>query len=66
LNEVQLLDNIVTAEKQRELEKRILKLTREQEETLTDQTGIIPSISGEDAKQYLEEVMAEVKKDRPQ
>jgi hypothetical protein len=51
LNEVQLLDNIVTAEKQRELEKRILKLTREQEETLTDQTGIIPSISGEDAKQ---------------
>jgi hypothetical protein len=66
LNEVQLLDNIVTAEKQRELEKRILKLTREQEETLTDQTGIIPSISGEDAKQYLDEVMAEVKKDRPQ
>jgi len=62
LNEVQLLDNIVTAEKQKELEKRILKLTREQEETLTDQTGITPSISAEDAKQYLEEVMAEVKK----
>jgi hypothetical protein len=55
LNEVQLLDNIVTAEKQRELEKRILKLTREQEQTLTDQTGITPSISAEDAKQYLEE-----------
>jgi hypothetical protein len=62
LNEVQLLDNIVTAEKQKELEKRILKLTREQEETLTDQTGITTSISAEDAKQYLEEVMAEVKK----
>jgi hypothetical protein len=61
LKELQLLDNVATAEVEREIEKRILKVTREHEETLTDQTGIEPSLSVDDAKQYLEQVIAEVK-----
>ena len=46
---------------QQELEKRVTRLTNEKTETIIQQTGIPPSLSVEDAKQYLYEILEEVK-----
>jgi hypothetical protein len=62
LKEIALLDNVDTADVEREIRKRIVNWTKEQEETLTDQTGIEPSLSVYDAKQFLEEVISKVKR----
>jgi len=41
-----------------------LKVAKEQEDALREQTGIEPSLSEEDMKQYLEQVIEEIKKSR--
>lgn len=45
-----------------ELQRRVIKITKEQQEFLMQQTGVEPSLDEADAKQYLYEVMQEVKK----
>ena len=44
------------------VEKVITKVTKEQQERLSEQTGIGPSFSMEDARQYITEVVDEVRK----
>jgi hypothetical protein len=45
------------------IQDTVMKVAREQEVALKEQTGIEPSLTGEDMKQYLEQVV-EVKKSR--
>jgi hypothetical protein len=42
---------------QREIQERVVKLTKEQEELLKEQTGIEQRISEEEMKEYVKEVM---------
>jgi hypothetical protein len=49
---------------EQEIQERVLKVAKEQEDTLREQTGIEPSLSEEDMKQYLIQVIEEVKKSR--
>ena len=56
------LDVLGTPYVQREIERRVLKVIKEQQETLTEQTGVETSLSDKDIKQYLNEVLVEVKK----
>jgi hypothetical protein len=58
IKETKLLDSIGTAHMQQEIEKKVSKLT----ETLTEQTGIEPSLSTEEAKQHMRDVLEEAKK----
>jgi hypothetical protein len=58
IKETKLLDSIGTAHMQEEIEKKVMKLT----ETLTGETGIEPSLSTEEAKQHVRDVLDEVKK----
>jgi hypothetical protein len=60
--ESNLLDSIGTAQMEQQIEKTVLKITKEQEEVLSEQTGIEPSMSEDDVKDYLETVLLEVKK----
>jgi hypothetical protein len=62
---LELVDNIGTAQMEQEIEKRVLKVAREQQDVLTDQSGIECSLTEEDMKEYLEQVIEEVKKQRP-
>jgi hypothetical protein len=62
---LELVDNIGTAQMEQEIEKRVLKVAREQQDVLTDQSGIESSLTEEDMKEYLEQVIEEVKKQRP-
>jgi hypothetical protein len=50
------------AQMQQEIQKRVLKVTREQEEILREQTEVELSLSEDELKKYLEEVLQEVKK----
>ncbi len=49
---------------QREIEKRVLALTKQNQNRMTEESGIQPSFSEEDMKEYLQQVIEEVKKDR--
>ena len=64
--ESKLLDSIATAQMEQEIERRVLRVAIEQSEKMKEETGIETSLSQEDAKEYLEEVVNEIKtfKDR--
>jgi len=59
--ESKLLDSIGTAQMEQEIEKRVLSLTKQNKDRLAEETGIQSSLTEEDMKQYLEEVISEVK-----
>ena len=60
--ESNLLDSIGTAQMEQQIEKTVLKITKEQEEVLSEQIGVEPSMTEGDVKEYLETVLLEVKK----
>jgi hypothetical protein len=62
LKESKLLDSIGTSYMGDELQRRVMKLAKEQHEVLTQQTGVEPSLSEDEAKEYLYKVIQEVKK----
>jgi hypothetical protein len=52
-----MLHNLGFEQMQREIQERVVKLTKEQEELLKEQTGIEQRISEEEMKEYVKEVM---------
>jgi hypothetical protein len=62
---LELVDNIGTAQMEQEIEKRVLKVAREQQEVLRESSGIESSLTEKDMREYLEQVIEEVKKQRP-
>jgi hypothetical protein len=65
LRESKLLDSIGTAHMEQEIQRRVIKVTREQQEVLTEKSGIQSSLTEDDIHTYLEQVMNEVKKQKP-
>ncbi len=57
--ELKLLDNIGTAEMEERLEKRVLEVTKLGAEDLVKQTGIEPTLTMQEARQYLAEILDE-------
>jgi hypothetical protein len=66
LRESKLLDSIGTAQMEREIERKVIAITKQTQERMVEETGIESSLTEEDMKQYLEEVLKEVEKDRQQ
>ena len=64
ISEAKLFDNLGMAQMQLELEQRVTKIVREQEDELEKQTEIKPSLTEDDIKSYLKEVIQEVKTSR--
>ena len=64
IKQSKLLDSIGTAHMEQNIQDTVLKVAKEQEDALREQTGIEPSLSEEDMKQHLEQVLEEVKKSR--
>jgi hypothetical protein len=62
--ESRLLDSIGTAHMEQEIEKRVITLTKQNQDRMVEETGIQSSLTEEDMKQYLEEVINEVKKEK--
>ena len=61
IDESKLLDSIGTAEMEQQIEKAVSKITKEQEEVLAEQTGVEPSLTEGEVKDYVETVLLEVK-----
>jgi hypothetical protein len=55
-----LLSGIGTSQMQKELEKRVMKIVKENSDTMTEETGVMPSMSEVDMKEYLNKVLAEI------
>jgi hypothetical protein len=55
-----LIDSIGKAEMEKELQSRVLKVVKENSESMVWKTGIEPSMTDEDVKRYLESVIKEL------
>jgi len=70
LKESKLLDSIGTAQMEQEIQKKVLKLAKEQERTLEEQTGVEihewqqEQAEHENIQDYMAEVFAEIEKSR--
>jgi hypothetical protein len=61
VNELKLLDSIGTAEMQEKIQKKVMIITKENRDNMIEETGVSPSLTEEDIKSYLDEVLQEVK-----
>jgi hypothetical protein len=64
IKESRLLDSIGKAEMQREIERRVIAITKQNQDRMVEETGIQSSLTEEDIKKYLEQVIEEVKNRR--
>jgi polyhydroxyalkanoate synthesis regulator protein len=64
MKESRLLDSIGTAQMEEEIQKKVITFTRRNQDRMAEETGIQSSLTDEDMKEYLEQVIREVKKDR--
>ncbi len=64
--EAKLLDSIGTAHMEQEIQKKVLDLTVQNKDRLADETGIQSSLSEDEIKDYLQQVIREVKKEKHQ
>jgi hypothetical protein len=61
-SESRLLDSIASAEMQKEIESRVIKVLKEQSSEIEDQTGSKPSLTDDEMKEYLDKVLKEIKR----
>jgi hypothetical protein len=61
IKESKLLDSIGTAQMEQEIQKRVVTLTKQNKDSMVEQTGIEASLSEQEAKQYLDLVLKELK-----
>jgi hypothetical protein len=65
-SESKLLDSIASAEMNKEIESRVIKVIKAQSSEIEDQTGSNPSLTDDEIKRYLEEAVEELKKNKEQ
>jgi hypothetical protein len=59
--EVKFLESIGTAQMEQELQKRVLTIAKKNSDNMVEETGVQPSLTENDMKQYLKEVLVEIK-----
>ena len=60
IQEAKFLESIGSAQMEQELQKRVLTIAKKNSENMTQETGVKPSLSENDMKQYLDEVLQEI------
>jgi hypothetical protein len=61
IKEIKFLENMGSAQMEQELQKRVLTIAKKNSDIMTEDTGVQPSLSEDEMKQYLEEVIKEIK-----
>ena len=61
IEEVKFLESIGTAQMEQELQKRVLTIAKKSSDSMIKETGVQPSLSEDEMKEYLEEVRKEIK-----
>jgi hypothetical protein len=62
IKESELLDSIGTAHMEQEIEKRVITFTKQNQNNIVEETGIYSSLTEEDIKQYIDQVIKETRK----
>ena len=57
-----LFDSMVTAEIEKEIEKRVMQIIRIQSVEMENETGVQPSLNDQEIQDYLKQVIREVKR----
>jgi hypothetical protein len=60
-NEVRLVESIASAQMEHEIVEKVMTTTKENQDILAEETGIRPSLGEDELKQYLEDVLKELK-----
>jgi hypothetical protein len=61
VKDMKFLDSIGTAQMEKEFEKKVLDITKKSSEIMIEESGVQPSLSEDDMKRYLQQVLQEVK-----
>jgi hypothetical protein len=64
MKEAKLLDSIGMAHMEQEIQKKVITLTRQNQDRIVEETGIQSSLTEEDMKSYLQEVIKEIQMTR--
>ena len=62
IKESRLLDSIGMAQMEQQIQKKVVEFTKQYQDRIEEETGIQSSLTEDDIKQYLEQVIKEVKK----
>lgn len=62
VQETKLLDNIGTAQMERQIQNNVIDLTRRYSDKMTQDTGVIPSLQEEEIRKYMHDVLVELGK----
>lgn len=60
IEKTKLIDAVSLAQVEKEIERRVVELSRHYAQEVTEQTGVQPSLTEQDVKQYVESVMQEL------
>jgi hypothetical protein len=61
VKDMKFLESIGSAQMEQEYEKKVLDITKKTSEIMIEESGVQPSLSEDDMKHYLQEVLQEVK-----
>jgi hypothetical protein len=66
MKESRLLDSIGTAQMEQQIQKKVVEITKRNQARLTEESGVRSSITEDDMKKYLDEVIKEIGKSHQQ
>jgi hypothetical protein len=64
VDEPRLLDSIGSSQMEKDLQNRVMIIAKRNSDIMAEESGIEPTLTEDDAKQYLEEVLEELKNDK--
>ncbi|MDQ3969965.1 MAG: hypothetical protein M3275_16400, partial [Thermoproteota archaeon] len=62
IKDMKFLESIGTAQMEQELQKRVLTIAKENSDVMTEETGVQPSLTEDEMKEYLDMVANEIKR----
>ncbi len=62
VKDMKFLESIGTAQMEQELQKRVLTIAKENSDVMTEETGVQPSLTEDEMKEYLHMVVNEIKR----
>ena len=63
IKELKLLDSIGTSHMEQEIQRKVIALTKQNQDKMVEDSGIYSSFTEDDVKLYLEQVIKEVTKE---
>lgn len=66
MKEANLLDSIGTAHMEQEIQKKVIEFTKRNQDRMVGEAGVQSSLTEDDMKSYLQDVIRDIQKSRQQ